>query len=276
MMVTSRQGVLKGVAVLLLTLVFVVINGCAVTSQKALQPMDWVGQSVDEYPVTGAGDFDRLRNKPVKVGSYTAKVRTQSPWGSLSTSTMSSTDVIINTGTAEKGHELRSGSMETNKDAELEIHLVGLEGLSTDIRCRQKLEIEYDKTSVTDSKGNNAFSMSDLKKYSSTLNCQTGNEQDYWPKWQMKLSNSKPEPLQGVLIVDGIEYRVVGSRSSNIGHAPNTVSYDVKLKNETIALIDRSGDGTVSVRKSVEQKQKAAMISVAVALLLANDPLDRI
>lgn len=243
-----------------------------IKSAEALQPLDWVDQPVEQFTVTGTGGLDRLRNKPVTIGPFTANIQTQSPWGSLATT--STDDTTITIGDASKGgRELSGGTRKTDKDAELDFRLSGPAGELAIIRCRQILRMRTNDTRVTRGDGSNVFSMEDLESYTSSLNCQSGPATQSWPNWQMALSNAYQEPLQGTLTIDGVSYDLAGSKASTIGHVGMTVSYTVSRAGQTAALIDRSGDGLVSLRTTLSERQRVASIAAAVALLMANDPL---
>lgn len=248
-------------------------SGCAVIDQRALQPVDWVDQSIETFAVSGTGGWSRLRNKPVVIGPYTAKLLAKSPWGTLPTSTTSNTTMVIGSTEDDGGHELRDGTSSTNRDAELAFHLSDPSGELSKIRCRQVLQVNYDQTSVTGKGGTNVFSVSDLQNYVSSLNCQSSQPTASWPRWLIAMNRNEPKPLKGKLIVNESKYSIIGSQSSNIGHAPMTVSYEIRNGNITLALIDRSGNGQVSILGQADTRLKAALMGAAVALLLANDPM---
>ncbi len=246
-------------------------GGCAIVGQQALEPADWVGQQVERYEATGTGGWARLRNKPVTIGPYTAEVRAKSPWSTLPTST--STDTQVSFG-ADGGRELSSGTTTRHNDAELEFHLSGPGGAVADVRCRQLLHIETTGIGVTRSDGTDAFSMSELAAYKSSLSCRASGNTASWPQWQLELSSGEPSPLRGHLTIDGVSFEVLGSQASNIGQAPMTVSYEIRRGEHTVALVDRSGDGRLSVSLPVGEKQQLAFVGAAVALLISNDPLE--
>lgn len=264
----GTQWVIVGSGVL--AFLFSAVSGCAVIDQRALQPMDWVDEPVEEFDVTGTDGWSRFRNKPITIGFYSAEVLAQTPWGTLPTSTTENTETTIGLGQSDGSHEYREGTSSTNRDAELALRLSGADGALSQIRCRQLLQTESDKTTFTGS-SDHSFSRSKLTKYVSSFNCRSGRASDVWPDWRLDLTNDEPKPLKGFLTVDGMRYVVTGSQSSNLGQGP-TMSFDIREGEKTLALIDRAAN-KVSLHMSVIGKQKSALIGAAVTLLLSYDPL---
>jgi hypothetical protein len=263
----------KYVSASLCFVVAVMVTGCAVTQQKALEPLDWINKDVERYSVTGMGSWARIRKQPLTVGPFTGEVAAQSVWSSLPVTT--SSDVQISVGSDDaKGHRLESGTVAKDNESELQFRLLGPSGALADLRCRQHRYIEDQKTGVTRGDGTNGFSVSEQVAYSSTFNCKSRGADKQWPQWRLDLGSSEAASMQGHLMIDGVKYEVAGSQSSNIGRSPYTVSYEISRGGKPLVQVDRSGNGLVSLMMPVGDKQHVAFVGAAAALLLANDPLE--
>ncbi|MBB3047920.1 hypothetical protein FHR99_002186 [Litorivivens lipolytica] len=255
-----------------LTVAAVVVAGCTVTHQQALEPLDWVGADIERYPVTGAGSWARLRKQPLLFGPFTGEVVAQSIWSLLPATTNS--DVQVSVGSdSPRGHQLNSGTVTQHNESELQVNFSGPEGPLANLRCRQMLHIEEKQTGIRRNDGTDSMSMKENVAYTAALNCKSKGAGPQWPQWQLDMSTNEPEPMQGVLEVAGTRFDVVGSQASTIGQAPSTVSYEIRRGEHTLALIDRSGDGTVSLSMPAGDRQHNAFAGAAAVLLLANDPL---
>lgn len=254
-------------------LILVGTGGCAIVQQQALAPIDWIDVQVERYAVTGTGSWARLRKQPLTLGPFTAEVAAQSLWSSLPTT--NSSDIQASVGSDDKdGHQLRSGTVTRHSESELQFNLTGPEGSLADVRCRQLLHIENQETGVSRGDGSNTFSMSENVAYNATLNCRSKGVSARWPQWQLDLHSGDPTPMRGTLTVDGSRYDVVGSQASTIGRAPTTVSYEIQRGGHTLAQVDRSGDGLLSVAMPMADKPHLAIVGAAAVLLLADDPLE--
>lgn len=253
--------------------VFFVLSGCSVVHQKALEPLGWVGSDVERYAVSGAGSWARLRKQPIDIGPFRGDLAAQSLWNSLPSTSTSDVQVAIGSDDS-RGHQLHHGTVIQSNESELQVRLTGSDGVLADLRCRQRLYSESQETGVSRGDGTNTFSMSENVAYSASLNCMAKGVSELWPQWQLDLHNEEPVPMRGTLRIQGTDFQVVGSQSSNIGASPTTVSYEIRRGDTTLALIDRSGDGLVSLVRPVGEQQHIAFVGAAMVLLLANDPLE--
>ncbi len=252
---------------------FFVLSGCSIVHQKALEPLDWVGADVERYAVSGAGSWARLRKQPIDIGPFRGDLAAQSLWHSLPSTSTSDVEVAIGSDDS-RGHQLHHGTVTQNNESELQVRLTGPDGALADLRCRQRFYSENQKTGISRGDGTDTFSMSENVAYNASLNCKAKGVSALWPQWQLDLHSDEPVPLRGTLRIRDTDFEVVGSQASNIGTSPTTVSYEIRRRGATLALIDRSGDGLVSLARPVGEQQHVAFLGAAMVLLLARDPLE--
>lgn len=246
--------------------------GCSVVTPRALEPIDWTNKEVGRHAVTGNGAWARLRNEPLIIGSFSAVPKARRSWSDLPTETTTDLEIAIGN---EDGRQLRAGTVSRHNESELNIHLSDNSESLTEIRCRELFHIESEETGVTRSDGTDSMRMSELVEYHASLNCQSRGFSTSWPHWQLDLDNHEPGPLHGVLHIDDRLFDVVGSQSSSIGQLPQTVSFEIRNGDSVMALIDRSGDGQLSIVYPVAKKLHLAFTGAAAVLLLANDPVEQ-
>lgn len=252
-------------------LVSALLGGCAIVEQNALEPIDWSDKQVDRYAVTGRGVLARLRNEPITLGPYSAVPEARQLWNHLPVQTTSELHVGLG---SDQGRQANLGNTSVRNESELKIRLHGPAGELAAIHCRELLNVENRVAQVTNKRGENDFKVTENLAHDASLHCRSRALGSSWPQWQLDLQVAGKRPLQGILSIDGLAFDIVGSQASTIGVLPETVSYEVRRGDEVLALIDRSGDGRLTLINPMDERQHTSIIGAAAALLLAQDPLN--
>ena len=165
----------------------------------------------------------------------------------------------------ERGKQLRSGTVTQHNESELQFTLREVDSSLAQVRRRQLLHIEDDEVNYGRNDGSNTFSMSETVAYEARLECKAKGLGKPWPAvWELTMHSAEAIPLRGTLQVDKTSFAVVGTQASTIGQAPHTVSYEIKRGERTLALVDRSGDGTVSLMMPAGELHHHAFVGAAI------------
>ncbi|MGB1581260.1 MAG: hypothetical protein ACPHER_07110 [Nevskiales bacterium] len=246
------------------------VTACA--TPKALEPVDWVDQQVQRFPVSGKGAWARLTNKPLVIGQYSAQPSSAFTGGGISTTTTDSTQIGVAVD-HERGKEIGVGTSTTSNEGSIDFHLSAASGPLAQVRCRQYLKSTSGQISGTNRKGDESWSIMQNTGYKASLSCSAKALNAAWPQWGMDLETYEAAPFRGRLSVDGAAYDVAGSKATSIGSMGLTSSYEIRQGNAVLALVDLNGDGQLSISMPASNKNAIAFVSAAAVLMLANDPV---
>lgn len=251
-----------------LGLVLLGLAGCSITPDRAYFDHPWDETTVERFVVEGASGWAQLRGKPLHIGPYRVERAKQSWWDTVPSQTG------IGIGVGNEGSGLGMGVSTVHNESEFRFRLAAQGADLAGVECRQYLHIENWKGEYGDVKigqivveGNTAFL--------ATLRCKAAGIHPDWPEWRLDLRATDQRPFFGIARVGDSSWSVAGTQRTDHGVQRASAGFELRGERDAVlARVDRLNAGEVAVLKDLPVEQRMAVMAIAAALLLANDPLE--
>lgn len=243
---------------------YLVLAACASWQDFAARPADWGAQPTASWTVDGVGDWARLRGREMTMGPFSTADLDYSLWATAPTRTRQ----IV--GDEEDG--LYLGTAEVGNSSHFSFSLLRAGEALARIRCQQSQYQQRDLLGYADD--DERSELQGLGEFAARLQCIAQPQSPAWEDWELDLQALPWRPLTGVLRVGQSRLAVIGSTRSSVAELGMTTGYTLRQGARSLMLVDRLRSSSLEYAPELPEPLQPALAATAMALLLANDPLE--
>jgi hypothetical protein len=240
------------------------LASCASWQDFAARPDDWGAQPTARWTVQGVGDWSRLWGRDLIMGPFATAELDYSLWATAPTQTR---QVV---GAEDDGLYLGTAQVGNTSDYAFTLLQDGV--ALARIRCQQSQYQQRDVLGYADAEQRSELQK--LGEFAARLHCQAQAQSPAWQAWELDLQALPWRPLTGVLQADQQRLAVIGSTRSSVAELGMTTGYTLRQGRRSLMVVDRIRSTSLEYWPELPLAQQPAMAAAAMALLLANDPLE--
>lgn len=248
----------------LLLLPLSLLLGCASWQDFAARPADWGAHPMARWVVEGVGDWARLRGKPMRVGPFVADDLDYSLWATAPTRTR---QVV-----GDEGDGLYAGTDQVGNTSNYAFTLMQDDVALARIRCQQSQYQERDVLGYAQAEERSELQQ--LGEFGARVHCLAQAQSPAWKAWELDLQALPWRPLSGVLQSGASRLAVIGSTRSSVAELGMTTGYTLRQGHRSLIVVDRMRSNILEYWPELSPELQPALAAAAMALLLANDPLE--
>nr|MBV6631324.1 hypothetical protein [Oceanococcus sp. HetDA_MAG_MS8] len=247
----------------------IVFAGCALVScaswqDFAARPSDWGAYPTQTWSVEGVGDWARLRRRDMTVGPFSTADLDYSLWATAPTQTRQTV------GDEEDGVYL--GTAQVGNTSNFAFTLMEGGVALARIRCRQRHHQQSDVLGYADD--DERTELQELGAFFADLHCVAQPQTPSWAAWELSMQATPWRPLSGVLQAGSRQVAVIGSTRSSVAELNMTTGYTLRQGQRSLMVVDRLRSQQLEYWPELSAELSPALVAAAMALLLANDPLE--